>query len=240
MKTEKKLSLPAQPNQSLLSGMECLHSLVAAGRPVGSREIARELDIEPTRANRMLGTLAFMGLAQKTADGKYTPGSGLHVLAAMSLQGSKLLSVALPHLNKLSENQPNCSVALGVLWRRQVVYLYFSKPGQEAKVAIASQGLYPAELSSIGQLMLAEKSAAEIRQLYKDRPASEVKTIISEIRGAKKQRFAFLGKRTLGVTIGSPVIAGLALAGPNICRQRSLLTKTITQVARKIAKETLS
>jgi DNA-binding IclR family transcriptional regulator len=240
MKTEKKLSLPAQPNQSLLSGMECLHSLVACGHPVGSREIARELDIEPTRANRLLGTLAYMGLAQKTADGKYTPGSGLHVLAAMSLQGSKLLSAALPHLDKLSENQPNCSVALGVLWRRQVVYLYFSKPGQEARVAIASQGLYPAELSSIGQLMLAEKSTKEIRQLFKDRPASEVKTILNEIRTAKKQGFAFLGNRTLGVAIGSPVIAGLALAGPKISRHRNSLIKTITDVAQTIAKETLS
>ena len=38
--------LPAQPNQSLIDGLECLQALSSTDRPVGSRELARMLGLE--------------------------------------------------------------------------------------------------------------------------------------------------------------------------------------------------
>ena len=56
---------------------------------------------------------------------RYAPGPGLHVLAAMSLRGSRLLTRALPHLRDLMAAEPECRIALGVLWRSHVCYLFF-------------------------------------------------------------------------------------------------------------------
>jgi hypothetical protein len=49
--------LPAQPNQSLIDGLECFQAVVAAGRPVGGRELARTLGVEPTAARPAGGRL---------------------------------------------------------------------------------------------------------------------------------------------------------------------------------------
>ena len=71
--------LPAQPNQSLIHGLECFQAVVAAGRPVGNRELARLLGADPTRVNRVLKTLAHLQLLERTPQRKYRPGPAVHV-----------------------------------------------------------------------------------------------------------------------------------------------------------------
>src|SRR5450432_664771 len=110
--------MPAQPNQSLANGIACLQALTAAEDAIGSRELARRLGLEPTLANRLLGTLAELGLAERTPERKYRPGPGIHVLAAQSLRGSGLLQAALPVIRGLLDE--GLAVALGVLWRSDV------------------------------------------------------------------------------------------------------------------------
>lgn len=211
--------------------------LSAAGRPTGSRELARLLGLEPTRVNRLLGTLAHLGLAGRTPGRKYIPGPGLHVLAAMSLRGSRLLSAALPRLERLGRAEPHFSVALGVLWRRHVAYLYFAGPGEEPQVAIASRGLFPAEKSSIGLVMLAARGQKEVRELFKGEPEAEVKKLLGHVRSARKQGWALVGGRTLGVGIGSPPVAGLALAGELNAKNRMRLVRHLTGTADLIARD---
>jgi len=65
---------PAQPNHSLKRGLACLQSVVSSERPVGSREVARLLGEKHTQVNRLLGTLASLGLAECTPDWKVLPG----------------------------------------------------------------------------------------------------------------------------------------------------------------------
>jgi len=90
--------LPAQPNQSLIDGLACLQQLASEREPVGGRELARDLGLEPTRVHRLLRTLAHLGLAQQDAQRRYRPGPGIHVLAAQAMFGSGLLRRALPVL----------------------------------------------------------------------------------------------------------------------------------------------
>ncbi len=52
----KKLN--AQPNHSLIDGFNVLQALASIDEPIGGRKLARLLDLEPTRANRLLKTLA--------------------------------------------------------------------------------------------------------------------------------------------------------------------------------------
>jgi DNA-binding IclR family transcriptional regulator len=228
---------PAQPNESLMAGLECLQALAGAEQPVGSREMARALGVEHTRVNRLLGTLAAMGLAERTSERKYVPGPGLHVLAAMSLRGSRLLSVALPHLRRLGIAEPSFSVALGVLWRRQVAYLYFADPGAGVQASIASRALYAAEKSSIGLAMLAARKAGELRGLYRSVPAAQRASLLRSLAAVRKQDYALIDGKTVGVAVGDPPAAGLALAGSITKRDVPRLVHRLQDAASAIARD---
>ncbi len=226
---------PAQPNEGLMGGLECLQALAGAPGPVGSREMARALGMEHTRVNRLMGTLAALGLAERTPERKYAAGPALHVLAAMSLRGSRLLSAALPHLEALRAELPGLTVALGVLWRRQVVYLYFAPPGEDSMVAIAHRNLYPAEKSSIGRLLLAAQARSDVRKLYAGTPAAELDELLAGLDAAARDGWALYGGQTLGVAVGTPPVAGLAVAGKLDERDSDDLLRRLRETAGRIA-----
>jgi DNA-binding IclR family transcriptional regulator len=150
--------MTAQPNQSLGRGLEVLHALCGAEGPIGSRELSRRLGMEHTRVNRLLGTMATLGLAEKTADRRYRPGPAVHVLAASSLRSSGLLQAALPVIREL--HAEGFAAALGVLWRDQVCYLYHGKPNQPLERGLAGHQLFPAAWSSIGTILRAQSDPA--------------------------------------------------------------------------------
>jgi DNA-binding IclR family transcriptional regulator len=223
--------LPAQPNHSLIDGLACLQELAGAERPMGSRELARELDLEPTRVNRLLGTLFHLGLAERTGEHKYVPGPGIHLLAAMSLHGSKLLSAALPVVERLRAAHPDLTAALGVLWRTRVAYLLFAEPGKKTEAAIVARGLFPAEKSSIGRALLAKLSDAEIRKLYQSRPKSEIAALLASLASVRADGFAWVDETTLGVALGEPAVAGLALAGKIKAADKNKLVEELKAAA---------
>src|SRR3569623_3112126 len=86
----------AQPNQSLIDGITTLQALATSPEPGGCRELARRLHADPTKINRLLKTLAYLGIARQPANRKYTAGPVMHVLAAPSLFASRLNRRPLP------------------------------------------------------------------------------------------------------------------------------------------------
>jgi len=207
---------PAQPNQSLAGGLDCLLHLVSAARPVGSRETARALGMDPTRTNRLLGTLAHLGLAQRTPQRKYVVGPGVHTLAAMSLRGSQLLNRALPVIRRLIRDT-RLTVALGVLWRRHVCYLYHGGPDRPVEAAIAGHHLYPAQESIIGKILLAHRDKADTQTVFRQtaptpKPARDLRAFLKDLEHTRKRGYA-LSSTSIAVAVGDPPVAGLALAG---------------------------
>jgi DNA-binding IclR family transcriptional regulator len=204
---------PAQPNRSVQDGLECLWQLVAEARPVGSRELARMMEMEPTRANRMLGTLAAMGLAAQTPDRKYVAGPGIHVLAAMSLRGSHLLDAAGRPMQKLVENTGG-RVALGVLWRRRVCYLFHGRPDRAPLASVAGHNLYPAERSSIGKVLLAAHTEDVIKERFAEQDV-DVAQLLTELREVRRLGYAVNREdgraQSIAVAVGRPAVAGLAV-----------------------------
>ena len=208
--------MPAQPNQSLIDGLRVLQMLASHAGPIGSREMAARLDLEPTRANRLLGTLAELGLAEQDGDRKYRPGPGIHVLAAQSLQGSHLLACALLYLEALREE--DLTVALGVLWQRQVCFLFHARSGMKMEDAIGTHELEPAGNSSIGVLFLAQHDDEEEIARAQEELASVRKPpqtpLVKSVAAARRKGYGRLdfpgGGVSLAVTIGVPPIAGIA------------------------------
>jgi DNA-binding IclR family transcriptional regulator len=197
---------PAQPNQSLQCSIDCLLELASADRPVGSREMARRLGEEHTRVNRLLGTLAHLGLAEKTADRKYAPGPGVHLLAAMSLRGSKLLGTALPHVRDLMDHTGE-RIALGVRWRDHVCYLFHGGPDEPIEAAVAPGNLFPAERSSIGMVLSGRFTG---------------------------DGYAVSPTGSLAVPVGEPAIAGLAVSGKVSKNRINALVEELRATAKRI------
>lgn len=204
---------PAQINQSLQSGLELLLHLALSEEPVSLSRIAEELDMDYTRINRLFGTLAAMGFAERTSDRRYIAGPGIHILAALGMHKSHILATALPHLNKLIE-ELSMPVVLGVLWERQVCYIFRGGPNIELAHALETHTLYEAEHSSIGLAIMAQMSDEEILRKYAEYPQEERQLIQEKIKFAREQKFARGGKTlpSLAVPLGNPAIAGLAVA----------------------------
>lgn len=112
--------MSSQPNQSLIDGIRCLQYLVSSDRAIGCRELARLMDINTTRVNRLLMTMASIGLTMQDEHRRYLPGPGIHALAAQAIRGSALFSHALPILERHAPR--DIVVALGVLWEDQIIY----------------------------------------------------------------------------------------------------------------------
>lgn len=201
----EKNKAPAQVVQGLEDGINCLLHLVSSDVPVGSRELARELSLEPTKVNRLLGTLAHMGLAERTPARKYVAASGVNVLAALSLRSSPLLRAGLGYVEELAQELGR-NIALGVLWGRQVCYLFHGQRGGLA--SISGHNLFPAEESSIGLAMLAYCSNDYIKQLY-----PQPSKVLSSVRKVRKDGYAIGSQMSLGVCIGGKMqLGGLALS----------------------------
>lgn len=214
--------MSSQPNQSLIDGLACLQTLAMHAEPVACRALARDLDLNVMRANRLLRTLADIGLAHQDAKRRYTIGPAIHTLAAQSMFASGLLKRAIKPLRRLG--QPGQLIALGVLWQRHVTYLYHGLHGCDVEDALGKVTLFPATRSSVGMALLAQQSDTTIRTLYRDEPIEGYKNItalLTEIRKTRKQGYACLKHDnankpphlTISVTIGQPSTAAIALSG---------------------------
>jgi DNA-binding IclR family transcriptional regulator len=130
--------------------------LTALRRAIGCRELARLMGINTTRVNRLLMTMASIGLTMQDDQRRYLPGPGIHALAAQAIRGSELFSRALPGLERHAPR--DIVVALGVLWEDQIIYIWHSVPGSQATQALAGFHMLPAWRSVIGMSLLAAES----------------------------------------------------------------------------------
>jgi DNA-binding IclR family transcriptional regulator len=213
--------LPAQPNQSLIDGLTVLQALAVSTEPVGGRALARQLELEPTRVNRLLKTLAYLGMARQTPNRKYLPGPAMHVLSAQSLFGSGLIRRALPVLEGLQRY--GHVVALGVLWRDQVCYLYHWVKGESTATALGRLNLYPASQSSIGRVLLAWQPEEHVRHLYEGRDIplypGGIDDLLPDLRTAREQAYAYAIQRpeplnaSVAIPLGEAPYAAIAFGG---------------------------
>ncbi len=211
----------AQPNQSLIDGITTLQALASSAEPVGCRELARRLRASPTKINRLLKTLAYLGIARQTSNRKYTAGPGMHVLAAQSLFASGLIRRALPALEAL--RRFGHTVAMGVLWNDNVSYLFHAPPGIEASRGLGRIGLLPATTSGIGIVLLSQLGDDEVRELYQDRDIpmfpDGVDALIAQLEATRANGYARVhvadarDHHIVAIAMGEPVHAGIAMSG---------------------------
>ncbi|PAX09069.1 IclR family transcriptional regulator [Sphingomonas lenta] len=215
-------SLPAQPNNSLMLGMECLRAITDARRPIGSREVARRMGLTHTRVNRLLGTLAYMGMLERDAERRYRPGPALHMLAAQSIMASRLLPAAMPVLKRLSRQ--GHTVALGTLWQGRICYLFHERPGQSVEDAILRHEIWPADQSSLGiALLAAGKEPLDPASVPSDPvrerklPGQSLSELVEQARERGYAELRFTDDTiSVGVAVGAPPVAGLGISSQHL------------------------
>lgn len=206
---------PAQPNKSLSDGIELLLALVSAGEAIGVRELARRVGMETTRVQRLLATLAWQGMTRQTAERKYEPGPGIHVLSTMSLAASGLLRRGLPHLRALQGEAP--IVALGVLWRDEMCYLYHGSGRAEDDQAIGRMTHFPAWRSGLGVALLASQEELD-RHMRDALGPEDLAALNARLEETRSRGYALVPQRdpgnvSLAVTVGAPAYAAVGLSG---------------------------
>lgn len=229
-------TLPSQPNQSLMDGLRLLEALAARPHPVACTALAKELGMELTRVNRLVKTLHHMGFAHRDHSRKYGPGAGLLVLSAATLNTLGLFRNGLKALEDLREEK--LVTAMGVLWRDRVSYFYHWSPGQSLEDAVGRMELFPATRSSIGLVLLASHDDETVRDLYGREPIpgfSGWKELKAFLDGARRDGHAAMespgGGVSLGVPVGDPPFAGIAVSGVRGAREISRLSARLKTLA---------
>ncbi len=211
-----------------------------AGEPIGSRELARRLGLEHTRVNRLLKTLAYLGIARQAPDRRYVSGPAMHVLAAQAMFGSGLIRRAIGPLESLGSF--GLSVALGVLWRDQVSYLYHAAPGMSVSEAMGRVGLFPATRSSIGMVLLSRLPVDGVRVLYRDKAIpnfDSLDALLDELLRVRKQGYALVtplpkqSTRTLAVAMEDRS-AAIAMSGEIETKRVDELARVLKTIAGEI------
>ena len=132
------------------------------------------------------------------------------------MYGSGLIRHSLTSLIELTSL--NVIVAMGVLWRDKVSYLYHWKPGISSAKGLGRVDLFPATQSSIGLILLSEHNDDDIRKEFctKDIPGfNNIDELLSYMNVVRDQGYAeamFEGRRSASVKIGDPAYAALAIA----------------------------
>ncbi len=182
--------MSSQPNQSLIDGIRCFQELTASDTALGTADIARRLKISPVRVNRLLMTLKMIGLASQNQQKKYSPGPAVHLLAAQSYHSSKILQTIVP----LLEQNPytDRTVAVGVLWRDSVSYLYHAHKQEKLQQAIGNYPLFDAMKSSIGQMLLSEYDDDYLENLFSNRAIEDIDYAFAHIQFARENGYIHL------------------------------------------------
>lgn len=210
----------AQKNKSIEDALKVLLEIAGATGPWGSRELARSLRMDPTRTNRFLRTLTDSGFLIQDEQRKYSSGPGMKVLAAQSIHGSKFLRCSLPVIEEIGTQ--NYIVALGTLHLDKVCYLYHAAEGMTFSEGIGRSNVLLAENSSIGLVMLSEKSNDEVRDIYKTREVggyfNDIEVLIEKLEDVRQKGYCRMVSFpepdyvSMAVTVGKPSLGALAFS----------------------------
>ena len=201
---------PAQKVNGLIDGLAALQELALMERPISCLELSNKLNISHVRANRLLKTLAYLGFAYRSSSRKYEVGPAMHILSAQSMRASGLLKKLFHDLESLGASGK--TVALGVLWKGDVCYLYHRNPGADLIDGIAGAPLRPSFDSSIGMALLAKLTDENIRSLC---PQERINYILESVREIREKGYAVIeysDHKSLAVKIGDPAYAAIAVS----------------------------
>ena len=171
MLNKPALDLRQTPSYSVPPVVRAIKVLryIAAGRSVANQSrAAREIGINRTTLLRLLHTLEAERMIEPVGGGEdYVLGIGMIELAAQKLSSLDVAQVAQPILNELSA-ELGLSCHLGILDRREVVYVLRVTPDVHLVSNVRVGTRLPAHASSMGRVILAHMPADAVDRLLSE------------------------------------------------------------------------
>ncbi len=158
---------------ALIRGLSILQELSGERRRLTLTDVAAALRVTRSSAYRLLVTLGHLGFVAFDPETKtYALGAEVLRLGYGYLASRDLVEVAMPHLLRLRD-RTGWSAHLGELLGRDVVYLARVPTRRSIASTVHIGTRLPARLTTMGRILLSDLSANEIRDLYRDAPATE-------------------------------------------------------------------
>ncbi|MCW8133873.1 MAG: helix-turn-helix domain-containing protein [Planctomycetota bacterium] len=144
--------------KALTHGLEILHLLVEANRPMTATEIAKAIGLHQSSASRILKTLIAAGYVRKPDYHSFAPDLGVLALGGTAIRNFPLANKPRPAMAALAERAHGLTVSLATFWRGEMLYLLRTQAGHEPVGFFA--GHFPLHLSSPALRMLLEMPEA--------------------------------------------------------------------------------
>ena len=149
-------------NESLARGLRILRLFNSRRSELPLVEITRLSGLNRATTIRLLATLVQLGLLERDAGTRvYKPALGVLTLGYAALSSRDLYSVALPLLERLSQ-QTNETVNMGVLLGHEVLYIVRIARVELVKANVSVGSRLPAYCTSMGKVLLGFLSEQEL------------------------------------------------------------------------------
>jgi IclR family transcriptional regulator, acetate operon repressor len=150
---------------SVDAALRLLLLLDAKGR-LRISDAASFLDVAPSTAHRLLGTLRQQGFVEQDgASREYLLGPTILRLGLAALSRVNIRDVARPHIERLAETTGE-TVHIGVLRGPKILFVDSVESRRALRVASRLGALMWAHCTSLGKAVLAELPPPELRQLF--------------------------------------------------------------------------
>jgi IclR family pca regulon transcriptional regulator len=149
--------------ESLAKGLQVLKLFDENTVSLRLREICERTGIPMPTAFRIVSTLEEDGFLDRTPDGDLQPGVSVLTLGSAALRGSSLVQVSEKPLRHLAETTGE-TVNLGILINDQVLYLARLRNADLVTANVQVGSTLPAVYTSMGKLLLAFLSEAELEE----------------------------------------------------------------------------
>lgn len=155
-----------------LSSVDLALNLIHILRDAGSLTVtkaAKDLNVSPSTIHRSMAMLMYRGFATQSESRTYLRGPALSSSTLQPGVGQELIHTVGPYMAAISaETTETCH--LMVLSGNKCHFLHTVEGTQAVRVGIRRGQVMPAEENSGGLIMLAEKSASELRVIYPTMP----------------------------------------------------------------------
>lgn len=180
------------PPREFLQSVDLALTLILLLRDQGTLSIsdtAEALSVSPSTIHRSMAMLVYRGFATRSESRTYLPGPALSSSSLQPGVGNELISASQAHMQAIA-TETSETVHLMVLVGNKVHFLHTVEGTHPVRVGIRRGQVMPAEQNAGGLVMLAERSAAELRALYPSLPDAEFESLRRQLHRTRSRGFS--------------------------------------------------
>ena len=198
----------------LRRGLLALETLASEGAPMSVAEIGKRIGLTRSSMFRLAYTLQHMGFVEEVPESKLLRlGARVLNIGYAYLASQTLIETARPDLEALRD-RTGVSSHLAILDRREILYLSCiqTKSGFLSNMNVGTR--LPAYATPMGWLLLSDRSARELSELYPERAFAPLTDQTPRNVGELAQRIAVAVAAGHAVSHGAVEPGGSSIAAP--------------------------